>query len=151
MPGLALAQEGNEADALLERFMRLSRQLTTRAGLDDGQGERLFQALSRHWETLDADLERLDAAFQADTVTLTSAQRRVANRVLSAWYSGVIGELPTAEVVTYQQSLMFDAVSDVLVVRSYCPNRPGFWAEEPPAAASPLTSPLTSTTTEQGA
>ncbi|MAX32143.1 MAG: hypothetical protein CME72_03635 [Halomonadaceae bacterium] len=155
MPGLALAQQGNEADAPFERFMRLSRQLTTRAGLDEEQGKRLFDVLSRHWVTLDDDLAYLDEAFQADTVSLTTAHRSVANRLLSAWYTGVVGKMPKAELVTYQRSLMFDAVSDVLVIRSYCPNRPGYWAEEPPSAAlsasATTASTSISTTTKQGA
>lgn len=26
---------------------------------------------------------------------------------------------------------MYGVVSDILVIRTYCPNRPGFWAEPP--------------------
>jgi len=51
--------------------------------------------------------------------------------VLSAWYLGKVGEGAHARVVSYENALMFDAVSDVLVIRSYCSNRPGYWAAKP--------------------
>ena len=34
-------------------------------------------------------------------------------------------------VITYEEALMFSVVSDTLVIPSYCPNKPGFWAEKP--------------------
>ncbi|MGF2508186.1 sugar dehydrogenase complex small subunit [Ralstonia pseudosolanacearum] len=48
-------------------------------------------------------------------------------RILQAWYTGVVD----GTVVTYEQALMYGVVSDILVIRTYCPNRPGFWAEPP--------------------
>ncbi len=47
--------------------------------------------------------------------------------ILGAWYLGIVDNV----VITYEEALMFSVVSDTLVIPSYCPNKPGFWAEKP--------------------
>lgn len=54
-------------------------------------------------------------------------QQKTALQILEAWYLGVVD----GNVVTYEQALMYSVVSDTLVIRTYCPNQPGFWAEPP--------------------
>ena len=59
--------------------------------------------------------------------SLSDAQQKTALQILEAWYLGVVD----GNVVTYEQALMYSVVSDTLVIRTYCPNQPGFWAEPP--------------------
>ena len=56
-----------------------------------------------------------------------AAQQALALKIMEAWYLGTVDN----QVVTYEQALMYDVVSDTLIIRSYCPNKPGFWAAKP--------------------
>ncbi len=59
--------------------------------------------------------------------TLSAAQRFEAQRILEAWYLGVVDNV----TITYEGALMFSVVSDVLGIRSYCPDKRGFWVTKP--------------------
>ncbi|MCM5704816.1 sorbitol dehydrogenase family protein [Larsenimonas salina] len=120
----------------LGTFMTVSQAVCEKSALNPAVGRALMTALSRtddgfaeHLNALSKALEHngLDAlAGNAD-----SAVAQTAKRILSAWYTGIVGEGEHARVVTYRHALQFQAVDDVLVIRTYCPNEPGFWAEKP--------------------
>ncbi|MFP3560529.1 sugar dehydrogenase complex small subunit, partial [Paraburkholderia sp. SIMBA_049] len=59
--------------------------------------------------------------------SLDADQENAALSILCAWYLGIVDNV----VITYEEALMFSVVSDTLVIPSYCPNKPGFWAEKP--------------------
>ncbi|CAH0447036.1 hypothetical protein LMG10661_03100 [Ralstonia syzygii subsp. syzygii] len=101
----AVAQAPGEP---LDAFMGLSQALTARTVLDRAVGARLL-------------------AQSLAAGTLSELQQKTALRILEAWYTGVVD----GTVVTYEQALMYGVVSDILVIRTYCPNQPGFWAEPP--------------------
>ncbi|WP_197330919.1 sugar dehydrogenase complex small subunit [Ralstonia syzygii] len=101
----AVAQAPGEP---LDAFMGLSQALTARPVLDRAVGARLL-------------------AQSLAAGTLSELQQKTALRILEAWYTGVVD----GTVVTYEQALMYSVVSDILVIRTYCPNQPGFWAEPP--------------------
>ncbi|WP_390622897.1 sugar dehydrogenase complex small subunit [Ralstonia syzygii] len=101
----AVAQAPGEP---LDAFMGLSQALTARPVLDRAVGARLL-------------------AQSLAAGTLSEPQQKTALRILEAWYTGVVD----GTVVTYEQALMYGVVSDILVIRTYCPNQPGFWAEPP--------------------
>jgi hypothetical protein len=42
--------------------------------------------------------------------------------------------MPTVQVLAYEQALMFDPVSDVLTIPSYCRDVPFYWTQKPMAA-----------------
>lgn len=63
------------------------------------------------------------------------ATKKIAKTILSAWYLGVVTSGKQTKLIAYENALMFDSVSDVLVIRSYCSNRPGYWANKPLVAA----------------
>lgn len=121
----AVAQASGEP---LDAFMGLSQALTARPVLDRAVGARLLAALQKASAAASdfaAQLRPLAQSLAAGT--LSGLQQETALRILQAWYTGVVD----GTVVTYEQALMYGVVSDILVIRTYCPNRPGFWAEPP--------------------
>ena len=82
-----------------------------------------------------AGLLQLQPLPQGSPGAWSAAQQKTASDVLSAWYLGKVGEGAEAQVVSYEKALMFDAVAGVLVIRSYCSGKPGYWAAQPAATA----------------
>ncbi|MCP1648768.1 sorbitol dehydrogenase family protein [Pseudomonas sp. GD04087] len=120
-----------QAATELDEFMTLSQRLTGRSNLDPRIGLRLFGVLAQRDTALRQSLtELLDRLGDAPD-TWNERQQWLARQILGGWYLGQIGDDSGATVVTYEQALMFRAVDDVLVIRSYCPNKPGFWAAQP--------------------
>ncbi|MDF3867706.1 sugar dehydrogenase complex small subunit [Pseudomonas denitrificans (nom. rej.)] len=115
----------------LEGFMTLSQRLTGRSNLDPRIGQRLFQALAQHDTALKQSLAELLERLGDAPDSWNERQQWLARQILGGWYLGQVGDDTSATVVTYEQALMFRAVDDVLVIRSYCPNKPGFWAAQP--------------------
>ncbi|MCM2132099.1 sorbitol dehydrogenase family protein [Larsenimonas rhizosphaerae] len=116
-------------------FMRLSQALCEKTALNPAVGQPLLKALLNAHDGFGDRLRSLaDAVPEGQAVPvdgLNAEQRRTAKRILSAWYTGIVGEGDQARVVTYRHALQFKAVDDILVIRSYCPNEPGFWAVKP--------------------
>ncbi|MFV3329561.1 sugar dehydrogenase complex small subunit [Pseudomonas sp. NY15437] len=120
-----------QAEAELEGFMTLSQRLTGRSNLDPRIGQRLFQTLAQRDTALKQSLAELLERLGDAPDSWSERQQWLARQILGGWYLGQIGDDNNATVVTYEQALMFRAVDDVLVIRSYCPNQPGFWAAQP--------------------
>ena len=130
----ALAESTRAPDSSLETFMQVSLALTGKQQLNPKIGQRLYRLLATQ-PGFTVGLAQLQPLSQGKAGQWNAAQRKTARDVLSAWYLGKVGEGAQAQVVSYEKALMFDAVADVLVIRSYCSNRPGYWAEQPDAAA----------------
>nr|WKF61395.1 Fructose dehydrogenase small subunit [Paraburkholderia busanensis] len=119
----ALADDTSAAP--IDAFMSLSQALTARSTLDHDVGARLLAALQKSSPDLLAQLPALAGALAAGSADAN--QQALALKILEAWYLGTVDNA----VVIYEQALMYDVVSDTLIVRSYCPNKPGFWAAKP--------------------
>lgn len=115
----------SNAPASLDAFMTLSQALTGKTGLDRDIAERLFAALQKSTPDLAQRVPQLAGAFAAGTSN--EADQALALKILEGWYVGLVDNA----VVTYEGALMYQVVSDTLIVRSYCPNKPGFWAAKP--------------------
>ncbi|KVF34224.1 sugar dehydrogenase complex small subunit [Burkholderia vietnamiensis] len=112
-------------NAPLDTFMTLSEALTGKKGLSRVLGERYLQALQKgSFKTADG-LSQLAGALASGS--LSADQEASALTILGAWYLGIVDNV----VIACEEALMFDVVSDTLVIPSYCPNKPGFWAEKP--------------------
>lgn len=115
----------NPGTAPLDTFMTLSEALTGKKGLSRVLGERFLQALQKGSFKATDGLSQLAGALASGS--LSPDQEASALTILEAWYLGIIDNV----VITYEEALMFSVVSDTLVIPSYCPNKPGFWAEKP--------------------
>lgn len=115
----------NSAAAPIDAFMTLSQSLTAKSGLDRAVGTRLLAALQKSAPDLAQQLPKLAGALAAGSAD--AAQQTLALKIMEAWYLGTVDNA----VITYEQALMYGVVSDTLIIRSYCPNKPGFWAAKP--------------------
>ncbi|MGI4858243.1 MAG: sugar dehydrogenase complex small subunit, partial [Janthinobacterium lividum] len=121
----AAAPDPAASAGLLEHFIVVSQALTARTTLDRDVAARMLDAVGKAAPAFPGQLRELAAALVRGT--LDARQEALALRILGGWYMGVVDN----RVVTYEQALMFDVVADVLVIRSYCPEKPGFWATPP--------------------
>ncbi|CAD6546485.1 hypothetical protein LMG28727_04575 [Paraburkholderia kirstenboschensis] len=119
----ALADDSSSAP--IDTFMTLSQSLTEKSALDRDVGTRLLGALQKSTSELAQQLPKLAGALAAGSAD--AAQQALALKIMEAWYLGTVDDV----VITYEQALMFGVVSDTLIIRSYCPNKPGFWAAKP--------------------
>ena len=119
----ALADDTSAAP--IDAFMSLSQSLTARPALNRDVGARLLAALQKSSPDFARQLPKLAGALSNGSAD--ASQQALALKILEAWYLGTVD----TTVVTYEQALMYDVVSDTLIIRSYCPNKPGFWAAKP--------------------
>jgi hypothetical protein len=129
-----------DGDAL-KAFIDLSRVLTGRSELDAEQATRLREALVAQARDFDADARALLSLITGRKVaigrlqlTLDSEASRLASlprKIVSAWYTGIVGEDESARCVTFETSLMHAAVRDRLTPPSYCHGPHGSWASKP--------------------
>lgn len=110
----------------LAAFMTLSQALSGKTELDPVVGGRLYGALQTKTPDLASRIPPIARAL-ASGAALDAGQESTALHILEAWYTGIVD----GQVITYEDALMFRVVADTLVIRSYCPNKPGFWAEKP--------------------
>ncbi|WP_322061774.1 sugar dehydrogenase complex small subunit [Paraburkholderia sp. J63] len=130
------AQTGYDA------FIALSQHLTGRTHFDAVLGQRIYAALAHASSQFEQNVGALNTWIKAhggvpsDTVTaaLKTDQPELASTVgdiMRAWYLGLVGEMPNVQVVAYEKALMFDPVSDVLTIPSYCRDVPFYWTKKP--------------------
>ena len=115
----------NSTAAALDTFMTLSQAITGKSGLDRGVGVRLLGALGKSAPDLSQRLPQLATALAAGNPG--AADQTLVLRIMEGWYLGTVDNV----VVTYEEALMYRVVSDTLIIRSYCPDKPGFWAAKP--------------------
>ena len=100
-------------------------------------GQRYFEALIRHDAQFAQKLTSLQtllqqhkfahvddflAAFGAD-----NADWQTAKRIISAWYTGVVGDGSDLELIAYADAMMYLPTRDILVVPTYG-GGPFYWA-----------------------
>ncbi|CFQ30979.1 sugar dehydrogenase complex small subunit [Yersinia bercovieri] len=134
LPLDAFAASTQTSPQNLEKFMLVSRALTGKRQLNGQIGQRIYQILLGKIGGFDQKLALLQLLPAGEPAQWPPLQQQIARQILQGWYIGVIGEGADAAVISFENALMFDAVSDVLVIRSYCPNRPGYWAAKPDVA-----------------
>jgi hypothetical protein len=70
----------------------------------------------------------------ADDVAKAAAQR-----IISAWYLGVIDDVPGATVIAYELALMFQPTADVMTIPTYSISGPNGWDSKAlPLEAMPI-------------
>jgi Membrane bound FAD containing D-sorbitol dehydrogenase len=130
---MLLNAQGVQSSAPLATFMTLSQALTSKTVLDPAVGARLLETLQKNTPNFPQRMQQLAAALLAGrpqalaAASAPATPQALALRIMQGWYLGVVDNT----VVSYEQALMFEAVSDTLPIRSYCFGRPGFWAEKP--------------------
>lgn len=131
----ALAMPGMAAESNVQRnlhsFMKVSSALTGKTSLNAITNERIFLAMGGNSRELLGPLERLAGKVGQPPSTWAEEDRALAADIVRAWYLGKVGDGPEAEVITYEHSLMYEAVSGALEPRTFCASQPGYWANKP--------------------
>lgn len=148
IPGLALA-----ADLVPHagRFLQASQVLTGYDDLDPATAQRISAAMilqqpamAAQLSTL-ADLVQTPANIGTAEALLAAARHAGAGEaalaVVAAWFKGTVGHGQSAQLVAYQQALMYRPASDGLIVPTYCGNGPLWWSEPIPDANAPVAGP----------
>jgi hypothetical protein len=129
-----------------DKFMLASSRLIQHQ-LSPGVGSRMAAILRRQIPSLDADLDviirvadeksakRVEEFFDA----LPEGQvKDTAHRVIFGWYAGVVDDSPTAEVLAYEEALMYQPTKDAIALPTYSFNGPDNWSDvDPPLSAMP--------------
>ncbi|MFX1764233.1 sugar dehydrogenase complex small subunit [Paraburkholderia sp. A1RI-2L] len=133
---------GTPADSGYQAFIALSQSLTGRMRFDAVLGQRIHAALARASSTFEQNVGALNTWIKghggvpSDTVTAALRIDRpelaaTVGDIVRAWYLGLVGDMPKVQVVAYEKALMFDPVSDVLTIPSYCRDVPFYWTTKP--------------------
>lgn len=133
----AVAQTGVPQEA----FLDLSRFLTGRESLNREQSARLFEALAEKTADFGAEVAQLGSRISERNLdagrlqqTLDSEGSALAGlprQIMSAWYTGIVGEGGAARCVTFETSLMHQLVADRLDPPSYCYGPHASWSDAP--------------------
>lgn len=126
----------------LDAFVALSQQLTGRKTLDATLARRIHDALVKADTAFVKNVAALNiwlkthGGVPSDTVTAALAVSdaplaKTVGSIMRGWYLGLVGEMPTVRVLAYERALMFDPVSDVLTIPSYCRDVPFYWTHKP--------------------
>ena len=133
-------QHAHAATNSAEDFHRLSVFLTGGKPLDHALADRYLASLRRHDKTFDDGFSAL-ASWIASThmasvddllkaPAMSDALHKTATQIVSAWYLGVVGEGADAELISYEQALMYRPTHGVLVIPSYG-GGPNSWGSKP--------------------
>jgi hypothetical protein len=139
--GLRGASATQSAPASLDAFMAVSRRLTGKDNLDAALGARLHAALGTEIPRFQAHVRALRAIIDERSIeplqlqhTLDAEQAALAplpRKIVSAWYTGIVGEGERAQCIAFETSLMHGIVADHLSPPSYCYGPPGSWSGKP--------------------
>jgi fructose 5-dehydrogenase small subunit len=129
-----------------DKFMLASSRLIQHY-LSPGVGSRMAAILQREIPSFEADLDaiiRIADEMHAKVVeeffgALPEGQvKDTAHRIIFGWYAGVVDDSPTAEVLAYEEALMYQPTKDAIALPTYSFNGPDNWTEiDPPLSAMP--------------
>ncbi|WP_205794099.1 sugar dehydrogenase complex small subunit [Burkholderia sp. Ac-20353] len=137
----AKAQPSSAKMAAPDSFMQVSKILTGQGSPDVGQAARLYQALisdeaafrEQHQQLLayinehKADPMQLQPMLDAEKSPLAALPRRI----VTAWYTGIVGDGERARCITFETNLLNVLTSDRLKPPSYSYGVYGSWAAQP--------------------
>lgn len=129
------------AHAAEDAFLSASKILTGRSSLDPADGARLYAALTADDPHFAAGIQSLFAILDGRSIDLSQLQHvldsehspvaALPRKIVTAWYTGIVGEGEKARCITYETALMNVVVADKLRPPSYCFGAPGSWVEKP--------------------
>lgn len=123
-------------------FLLLSQRLTDHASINPVTARRIRDALAPAGVKQAAQVDQLIALASQHTTaeSLLEAATQVGLKdlalgIVSAWYTGTVGQGTSAVMVAYEEALMYQPVRDGLTVPTYCNFGPLWWTGMPPDVA----------------
>lgn len=121
----------NATEDSLANFLRVSAFLTGRQSLNPVLATLIFSEMKEDDLSFAEQVAELASVIEQPSMQWRQTVQATAKKITSVWYTGLIGDGDDLRVITYEGALQFAATQDIFIVRSYCPNRPGFWASQP--------------------
>ena len=104
----------------------------------------LLVACGRRDPQFTSKITRLASVREPSDTAAGFKQRAVTTRlgnflqdIITAWYTGTIGDDYKGTLVAYKEAFMYATVSDGLVVPTYCGNGPLWWTAPVPDPLDP--------------
>jgi len=146
--GLSWTRSTLAADQVVARtaspvFLEVSQKLCGRGHLEPGLATRLYSALVAEHADFPEQLQQLAQFMTGPGTNVTGLQASLdaakpafaglPRAIVTAWYTGIVGQGETAHCVAYEESLMNVTVADQLKPPSYAFGNYGSWANQPAA------------------
>ncbi|MBT0726654.1 sugar dehydrogenase complex small subunit [Rosenbergiella australiborealis] len=143
LPLSALAQNtASQGDPILA-FIRITQTITEHKQINAELAAHFYNAFVKRDATFAQQLQPLAQLITTDMsaqALVSQAQaagvQTLLQQIVTAWYTGTVGDDYHGTLVSYQQALMYRTVSDGLVVPTYCGNGPLWWTAPVPDADS---------------
>ncbi|QHI96710.1 sorbitol dehydrogenase [Xylophilus rhododendri] len=127
-------------------FLRLSEFLTGGKPLQAALATRYQASLAKHDPKFDEGavaLQQYVAGAKAANIDellarpdLSEPLKKSITQIVSAWYLGIVANDDDAELIAYNDALMYRPTIDVIVVPSYG-GGPDSWGQKPPVSTTP--------------
>lgn len=139
LPGRAFAAGVIHASDAVKQFVRVSQAITEHQHLDVTLAARFYDVLAERDAQFVPRLAQL-ASLITPHLTAQDFLAQASNiglhdflyQLVTAWYTGTVGDDYHGTLVAYKQALMYQTVSDGLVVPTYCGNGPLWWTAPVP-------------------
>lgn len=122
-------------------FLLFSQKITGHNDVNPVTADRIYTALQKNYPEFSVQYPKLIALLQnndAPKALLTAATdagvHDLAYAIVTAWYTGTVGEGANAVMVAYKEALMYRTVADGQTVPTYCNYGPLWWTGNPPPA-----------------
>jgi len=135
------ALAASTTDAAHDAFLSASKMLTGRTSLDAQQASLLYDALIADDPQFAAEVQALVTVIDQRKIDPLQLQHALddehspvaalTRKIVTAWYTGIVGDGEKARCITFETSMMNEIVSDKLKPPSYCYGGYGSWAEKP--------------------
>ena len=143
LPFSSLAQNTASSADPLRAFIRVTQTITEHKQVNAELAAHFFNAFVKKVPEFTQQITPLGQLIQADMSAVTFAEkaqaaglRDLVQQIVTAWYTGTVGNDYHGILVSYQQAWMYRTVSDGLVVPTYCGNGPLWWTAPVPDANS---------------
>lgn len=143
LPLSGLAQNTSPSGEPLRAFIQVTQTITEHKHVNAELAAHFFNAFVKKVPEFTQQITPLVQLTQAGMSAATFAERAQAaglqgllQQIITAWYTGTVGNDYHGILVSYQQAWMYRTVSDGLVVPTYCGNGPLWWTVPVPDANS---------------
>lgn len=122
------------------RFLEIS-QLLIQHRLDPEIGRRLAEAMAATNPAFSEQIAELLAIAKGKYAKIVEdffpdipegPVKECALAIISAWYMGVVVDMPGAEVIAFELALMYQPTSDVMTIPTYAISGPNGWTSDAP-------------------
>ncbi len=128
----------------IQDFIRVSQAITEHKHINPTLAAHFLSAFIKRDDQFSSKITRLAQLYQTGDSAVAFQTKAVAaglgeflQQVVTAWYTGTIGDDYKGTLVAYKEALMYDTVSDGLVVPTYCGNGPLWWTVPVPDPLDP--------------